>query len=335
MTAASTVPVVSMTVADGHGAKSAASAAAMVGSASACCYRPGRDAVQLDQIGLGRSRQLDRGVAQSRVGPGCVEHDGAPTLQHGPSVVQQRPVGGLGDFRLVQAGPVRRRARLVQTAAHSGLAHAGQAADQHEANLRGTQVMQRDPDAGAGLQLRCRIALSGPQARHLGPHEGAVRDVVMFQGGHSRRAGELHVPVQERPPQRRRAEPLEVHGEERGVVEAVHVAQPVVELEAVECSRPVRQQEHVVGEQVAMAVADQASGRASEEQRLPRSEIAQRKALDLRGLRLVQDAPAERPGLLEARLPALPHRVPRALGRRLLIVPGGGMEGRQLLGECT
>ena len=257
-------------------------------------HRRRRDAVQLDQIGLRRSRQLDRALRARRVGPGCVENDRATALQHRPSVVQQRAVGGLGDLRLVQPGPVRRRHRLVhaeerelladhigpeevglhpirQAAGHSGLAHARQAADQHEANLCGTQVMHCDPDVGTRLQLRTRVALRGPQAGHLGPHEGAVGDVVVGQGGDlGGVAGELHVRSRGttapsvgraraargpwRGTRRRRGRPRSAAGRRtRG--------------SPAPAGRPAA--EHVVGEQVAVAVPDQPGGRPVERTAAP------------------------------------------------------------------
>ena len=103
-----------------------------------------------------------------------------------------------------------------------------------------------------------RVALVRAQAGHLRADEGPVRHVVMLQGRDSRRvAGELHVPVEERSGEPGGAEPFQVHGQEGGIVEAVDVPQPIVELQAVQHAWPVGQAEDVVGEQVAVAVADE------------------------------------------------------------------------------
>ena len=67
----------------------------------------------------------------------------------------------------------------------------------------------------------------------------------------------------------RRIEPLEIHGQERHVVDHVDVAQPIVELDAVEDPGPVVEQEHVVGQQVAVTVADPAVVDPLREQRAP------------------------------------------------------------------
>ena len=55
-------------------------------------------------------------------------------------------------------------------------------------------------------------------------------------------------------------EPFQVHGQEGDVVEAVDVAQAVVELQAVQRPGPVVEAEDVVGDQVAVAVDDAAAG---------------------------------------------------------------------------
>ena len=55
------------------------------------------------------------------------------------------------------------------------------------------------------------------------------------------------------------AEPFQVHGQERGVVEPVDPAQPVVELQAVQDPRPVLQAEDVLGQQVPVPVHDAAT----------------------------------------------------------------------------
>ena len=69
--------------------------------------------------------------------------------------------------------------------------------------------------------------------------------------------------------QRRGAEPLQVHGQERGVIEAVQPAEPVIEVQAVQDPRPVIEAEDVVGEQVTVPVDDAAVPDPCIEQRCP------------------------------------------------------------------
>jgi hypothetical protein len=67
---------------------------------------------------------------------------------------------------------------------------------------------------------------------------------------------ELGVPVEEPAGQLRGAEPLQVHGKKRHVVQDVDVAQPVVELQTVQHPRTVGQTEDVIGDQVTVPVPD-------------------------------------------------------------------------------
>ena len=133
-----------------------------------------------------------------------------------------------------------------------------------------------------------RDAVSAPGApwlgldqRDLGPDERAVGDVVVPQGGRCRVAGVLAVLGEEERRGLRGAELFQVHGEEGGVVEAVDVAEAVVELQAVQDAGAVVEAEDVLGEQVAVAVdhpplLDRVSNRL-----LAAGEIAAHQPLDL------------------------------------------------------
>ena len=70
--------------------------------------------------------------------------------------------------------------------------------------------------------------------------------------------GELDESVHELAGERGCADAFQVHGEHGGVVDAVDSAEVVVELQAVQDAWPVVEAEDVVGEQVAMPVADAA-----------------------------------------------------------------------------
>lgn len=65
------------------------------------------------------------------------------------------------------------------------------------------------------------------------------------------------------------AEVLEIHREERDVVEDIEPAQPVVELHAVEHAGIVGQAENILGEQVPVSVDDQTLRCAFGQQRGP------------------------------------------------------------------
>ena len=82
------------------------------------------------------------------------------------------------------------------------------------------------------VRRRGGLALLVAQARDLGPDEGAVGHEVVAQGHRGGVPGELDVVVQPVLGEVGPAEPLQVHGEERDVVEAVDVAELVVELQA-------------------------------------------------------------------------------------------------------
>ena len=99
-------------------------------------------------------------------------------------------------------------------------------------------------------------ALARLEAGDLRPDEGAVGHVVVQERRRRQVTGELGVPVGEPPGQVGGAEPLQVHGQAGGVVQAVEPAEPVIEVEAVEDPRPVVQAVDVVGEQIAVAVDD-------------------------------------------------------------------------------
>ena len=110
-------------------------------------------------------------------------------------------------------------------------------------------------------------------------------------------AGELGVLAQQLLGGRDRAEAFEVHREGRDVTDHVAVPQAGVEVEAVEHPGPVGQAEDVVGEQVAVAVADGPTGGAPAQERGAPDQVG----VD------------QRPGLLEVvvleRVPGVGQRV--------------------------
>ena len=138
------------------------------------------------------------------------------------------------------------------------LACAGQSPDQDQGDCAGAQVLQGHGGQLPGLGACARITLVGAKAGDFRAHECPVRDVMVAQRGGGGVTGVLAVPVGEALGQVTGAEALQVHRQERGVVQPVDPAQPVVELQAVKDPGPVVQAEDVLGEQVPVPVYDAA-----------------------------------------------------------------------------
>ena len=138
---------------------------------------------------------------------------------------------------------------------HGRLAARRRAADQHEPHAALHQVRRRHREQCSGGLRRGRV-VGDAQARDLGADERPVRDVEVLERRRPAVAGAIPIAVEETAREIAAAEPLEIHREERDVGEHVAEAEPVVELEAVEDTRTVGEAEHVVGEEVAVPVAD-------------------------------------------------------------------------------
>ena len=93
--------------------------------------------------------------------------------------------------------------------------------------------------------------------------------------------GILGVPADELFRQLRSAEPLQIHGQEGGVVKPVHPAQPVIEVQAVKNPRPVIQAEDVIGEQIAMPIDDAPGLGSCGKERVPLGQEPIRQVLGL------------------------------------------------------
>jgi len=169
-------------------------------------------------------------------------------------------------------------------------------------SVRPTAEVRRWRSA-AGTSLRARRALVGLDQGDLGAHERAERDVVVPQGGRCRGAGVLAVPGEEVRRGLRGAELLQVHGEEGGVVEAVDVAQVVVELQAVQDTGVV-EAEDVLGEQIAVTVPHPTLLDPRVEQALAPCQIAAHQPFHLRHPVRHETAIGQRADLLETGPPA-------------------------------
>ena len=154
----------------------------------------------------------------------------------------------------------------------------------------------------------------------------------MGQRRRRRVAGVVRVGGHELFRQRRGTEPLQVHGQERGVVEPVQPAQPVIEVQAVQDPRPVVEAEDVIGEQVTVPVDDAAIPDPRIEQRRPPGQEPQGQPLrlldDRAGAGRARQPRLDRPGLARccppsggAARPGCPAR--RSAGAGRLSVPGG------------
>ena len=182
-------------------------------------------------------------------------------------------------------------------------------------------------DIGRGV----RLALVVAQAGDLGPDERAVGDVVVAQSGGA--GSPANSAYWSRKPlgQLGAAEPFQVHGEEGGVVEAVDVAQPVVELQAVQHARAVVEAEDVVGEQVAVAV-DDPFGPVPQQWRTAVDE-RQDERLDGAELVGVDHLIRIRLELGEVGDPPAPQRRGATVDDDVGVPPGAGVEGRQRVGD--
>ena len=178
----------------------------------------------------------------------------------------------------------------------------------------------------AGPGRRGGAALAGPDAADLGPDQSPVRDKVVDQCRRGPVAGVFAVPAHEPPGKVCGSELLQVHYQERRVVKAVHPAQAVVEVQAVQHPGPVVQTEDVVRQQVAVTI-DNAPLRSSA---CPTAVTAREELLgqasELVDSSFIEERPA-RPGSVEIVLPAVPgdisaallaDRGPAALSRRVL-----------------
>ena len=148
----------------------------------------------------------------------------------------------------------------------------------------------------------------------------------MAQGHRSGIAGELEVVVQPVVGEVGPAEPLQVHGEEGHVVEAVEVAELVVELQAVQGARAVVEAEDVVGDQVAVAVDDPRVGAPVGEQRAAAGQEPGGQPVD-RVDHLPREHRARCPHLLDVRRPPAAERVAAPLRGHVGAAAGGGVEG--------
>ena len=293
-------PEVHTVTASGHGSAAADIARPMAAVASEAVGPRRARRAAARSVGVRHSRrtrslcvrrgQFVGGPPVPRVRPRRVEHHRLAADQQLPGSVQQLRVHRVGAFGGVEALAVGRGGGLGggeageflaqpvageqhgaepvgQRPAEGGLAGAGKAADQREPHGSGLEM----PQAEVGVLRRVRrcggVALLVAQAGDFGSDEGAVGHVVVAQGDRSGVPGELDVVVQPVVGEVGSAEPFEVHGEERHVVEAVEVAELVVELQAVQGARAVVEAEDVVGDEVAVAVDDPPVGAPVGEQR--------------------------------------------------------------------
>ena len=100
------------------------------------------------------------------------------------------------------------------------------------------------------------MTLTYSDAVDLGAHDRPVGDVEVCQRSRCGIVGSTTVFIDKGVAKIGATEKIQVHGEERCVVDAVDIAQLVVELQAVQERRSFRDAEDVVGEQVAVSVED-------------------------------------------------------------------------------
>ena len=128
------------------------------------------------------------------------------------------------------------------------------------------------------------------------------------------------------------AEELQIHRQEGGVVDDVDVAKPVVELQAVQQHRPVRQAEDVVGQQVGVTVDDAPAGDTPGEEHGAAGDEVIHQSSDIGdGLRVQRAVAGGRVAgqLVEVLRPAGNHRIHPGLGVDGRPTFGVGVETRQ------
>src|SRR5581483_1871033 len=265
----------------------------------------GGDAAQLDEIAAGGGGEVGGRPALPARRPAGVEDHRLTERQRGTGPLQQRGIGGGGQLRpvealaeggrrrpaVVEAGQVlahlvgaqhRPAGGLGQGGGQRRLAGAGQAADEHQPDAGGLEVAGGEVEQAAGGVGRGGVAgLAVAQAGDLAADMGPGGDVVVGQRPGVRLAGQLPVVGQEPLGRLGVAQPFEVHGQEGHVGQHVDVAQPVVELDAVEDAGAVVEAEDVLGLEVAVAVAHRAGGDAVVEQRRPAGQVAAGEVLDM------------------------------------------------------
>ena len=288
--------------------------------------------------------------------PGRVDDDGLTECEQLVSPAEQLPVGAVGPSGGVDARAVGRRHRLGgrpsgefladtvaaeqheaepvgQGAGQGGFSGPRQPADQQQPYRAGVEVPFGQFGQPAGLRGRAPGTLSVSQAGHLAAYEGAVGDVVVVQRRRRGVPGEVGVPGEEVLPRPGRAEALQVHREEGGVIKAVDVAQPGVELQAVQGPRPVVETEDVVGQQIAVALDRPTIFDPAVEQLHAAVEEPQRAPFDPGQLPGRDRIPGEPARLGEAVGPPAAQRRRAGLRVDLRPAPGLGVKGREATGE--
>ena len=181
------------------------------------------------------------------------------------------------------------------------------------------------------LDGRTLVALLPAQARDLAPDEGPIRDVVVLQGLRPGHARELLVPVQETAGEVGPPEPFEVHREEGDVGQHVAVAQQGVELQAVQDAGAVVEAEDVLGEQVAVPVADVPAVLALPEQILAAGQVPECVVFQIGDVLTAQDGGGEAVQSRQPTAPQAPQRRGLTGGRRR----GGGLARRVERGDLA
>ena len=164
----------------------------------------------------------------------------------------------------------------------------------------------------------------GAEARDLRAYERPIRDVVVGERRGPMIAAFDPVPIEQPVGEVAAPESLEIHRQERDVGEHVAESELVVEFEAIQEPRAIVQAEHVLGEQIAVAVADAGVGDALTEQRLASGQVAPPVIVDARQQRRVQLRAGERGQLVDVARPrdatgwsaGRPDRSPRSSARR-------------------
>lgn len=247
--------------------------------------RFGRAALDLHEFARRRARDFERGVASHRVAPRRVEDDALPRFEPSPCPFEERGIRLFTEGGRVKT-LIQRRVRAVPRAETTQLLadyvapqqlptgrgrDAGgegrfprrrRAADQHEPNTCGFEMMMREIEELTRIVSRVGVSLRMANARNLGTHMRAVRHVHVFQRRRPLVTRRVAVSAEEGRREIGAPETLEIHRDKCDVRENVAIAQAIIEREAVDDSWTVIQTKDVFRQEISVAVARAATTEA-------------------------------------------------------------------------
>src|SRR6476661_905881 len=156
---------------------------------------------------------------------------------------------------------------VCQRPSKCGLSSTRTAADDYELNRRGSEVLDCDIDVPARICGRFLVSLRNTNAVDFGADYTTIGNIEVLQPRWRRVAGISAVRIEVEGGEILSAQKLDVHRQERCVINRVDVAQLVIEFQAVKYRQFFRCTEDIVCQQISVAVNDVMVGEALCEQR--------------------------------------------------------------------